>query len=371
MLPIQVALVAHQDADVGLQDLLPVAAALQIQATRDAGPLWDVSGIVTPFHSLQAVPPGYIPLVVVGTGALGPRPHGFHVLADRQPICLIEHRDNWSLLASHELIEVLCDPWGYRVAPGMSLLPDQGEVEYLVEVCDPCQHSTYRINGIVVSDFVTPAFYGPSDAEHGRCSFLGSIKSPLHPAHGGSLTWFSRAPQERIWHATRSSDGELIIRPFEDESQTLSREFVNSPAGQVRPGVRPEDIRAPESSAPGERYGAAMESYVEALLAEQTAATGLTLDKTIEVLEMLVEDHDFYDAVKNPDTRTRALGALVNRGIDPKALKFPSGQFPSQREYETVLRLLREFQLNRPGSRLDPPTLSSDQLSTAMHGYTG
>lgn len=367
MLPTQVALVAHPDSKVRFEELLRVAAALQTQATRDLGPMWGTSGIVAPFHSLSAVAPGYIPVVVVAEGSLGPRPKGFHVLEGRQPISLIEDRDNWSLIASHELLEILCDPWGYRVAPGRSLVPEQGEVEYLVEVCDPCQHSAYSINGVVVSDFVTPGFYGLPEAKQVRCSFLGSIRSPLDPSPGGVVSWFSRVPEERTYRATGSDDGNLLIEQFEDDAQTLSREFINSPSAQPRPYAVPAGAYGAES----ERYGEAMEAYVNALLAEQTTGPGLTLDKTIKVLTMLVEDAGFYEDVKNPNTRNAALDRLRDFGIDPDALKFPSQEFPSRREYETVLRLLTELQVSQPGSRLDPPQLSSDQLMTAMHGYTG
>jgi hypothetical protein len=366
MLPTQVALVAHPDANVRFEEVLRVAAALQTQATRDLGPLWGTSAIVAPFHSLSDTAPGYIPVVIVREGSLGARPKGFHVLEGRQPISLIEERDDWSLIASHELLEILCDPWGYRIAPGRSLVPEQGEVEYLVEVCDPCQHSAYSINGVVVSDFVTPAFYGSPDAKHVRCSFLGDITSPLDPLPGGVVSWFSRVPEERAYLATRSDDGKLLIEQFEDDSQTLSREFVNSPSAQSRPYAGPDEAYAAGS----ERYGEAMEAYVDALLAQHTGP-GLTLEKTIKVLTMLVMDTAFYEEVKDPNTRPAALDRLRDLGIDPDALKFPSKGFPSQREYETVLRLLTEFQVSQPGSRLDPPQLSSDQLMTAMHGYTG
>ena len=39
--------------------------------------------------------------------------------------------------------------------------PDQGEVDYLLEISDPCQHVTYEINGVEVSDFVTPGLLRP------------------------------------------------------------------------------------------------------------------------------------------------------------------------------------------------------------------
>jgi hypothetical protein len=369
LLPTQVAVVPYPDDVMSPEDLMKVAAALQTQATRDLGPAWNVACVVTPFASVTAIPPGAIPLAIVRNGALGTRPHAFHVLQGRQPIALVERRENWSLLASHELMELLCDPWGFRVAPGTSLAEDQGEVEYLVEVCDPCQHSTYEINGVVVSDFVLPAFYGPPQADAKRCSFLGNIRASWQVLPGGALTWFSRVPREGIWQAVCSPKGELSIGPL-DGTSDFSREAVNAHAAAGGPDVDLAAAVARRQDAASERFGNALAADIDALL-HAPAAAGLTLEQTIEVLTMLVEDRDFYDAVSDPGRRAAALERLAKRGIDAAALRFPTRAFPSQQQYETVLRLLREFQTNRPGSRLDPPQLSSDQLDTAMHGYTG
>jgi hypothetical protein len=64
----------------------------------------------------------------------------------------------WSVTASHECQEMLADPFGNRLVSGPSLAPDQGNVEYLVEVCDPVEDLgfAYLINGVLVSDFYTP-----------------------------------------------------------------------------------------------------------------------------------------------------------------------------------------------------------------------
>src|SRR6266508_571444 len=45
-------------------DVARVAAALQKQATRDFGPIWDVSATVDAFPRLEDVPVGYWPMIV-------------------------------------------------------------------------------------------------------------------------------------------------------------------------------------------------------------------------------------------------------------------------------------------------------------------
>jgi hypothetical protein len=72
------------------------------------------------------------------------------------------------------------------------------QVEYLLEVCDPCQKSTYLIDGVLVSDFVTPDFYSPKETVGLRYSFTGDVMEPRTVLKGGYITW--RIPgSEEIW----------------------------------------------------------------------------------------------------------------------------------------------------------------------------
>jgi hypothetical protein len=99
--------------------------------------------------------------------------------------------DSWSLTASHELLEMLADPFGNRVVPGQSPKPDQGRVEFLVEVCDPSEAEQfgYTVNDILVSDFYTPHFFDPVKAEGVRYSFTGAITEPRTILEGGYISW--------------------------------------------------------------------------------------------------------------------------------------------------------------------------------------
>ena len=88
--------------------------------------------------------------------------------------------DSWSLTALHEMLEMLADPFGNRLVPGQSPKPDQGRVEFLVEVCDPSEADEfgYTVNDILVSDFYTPHFFDPVKADGVRYSFTGAITEP-------------------------------------------------------------------------------------------------------------------------------------------------------------------------------------------------
>ena len=141
MLPLHVALVS-ETSELALADLLPVSAALQKQVTRDFGPIWDVEATVDPFASLDDVPLDYWPVMVrddIGT----PGAAGVHEDNNGQPFALVQFSNEWSLTTSHEVLEMLADPFGRRVVAGPSIKPKQGRVQYLVEVCDPSEGADF------------------------------------------------------------------------------------------------------------------------------------------------------------------------------------------------------------------------------------
>jgi hypothetical protein len=187
MLVRQVALVP-EGVDIDLAEIARVAAALQKQVTRDFSPLWQVNATVDGFASLEDVPLGYWPVILVSEvqGALG-----FHVDKNGQPYALIQAGSSWSLTASHEALEMLADPFGNRLMAGQSPKPDQGRVEFLVEVCDPCEDHTfaYTVNEVLVSDFYTPHFFDPVAQSGVQYSFSTRITQPRQVLQGGYLSW--------------------------------------------------------------------------------------------------------------------------------------------------------------------------------------
>jgi hypothetical protein len=88
--------------------------------------------------------------------------------------------DSWSLTASYECLEMLADPFGDRMIPGPSMKRGEGRVKYLMEVCDPpeSEEFAYTANDVLVSDFITPAFYDPKQVAGVRYSVTGAVKHP-------------------------------------------------------------------------------------------------------------------------------------------------------------------------------------------------
>lgn len=204
----QLALVS-ESKKIPHSDVLKVSAALQKQATRDLGPIWDVAATVDAFEKLEDVPVGYWVMRVMDdiqvSGAAG-----IHEDKNGQPFALITASsalDQWSLTASHEAFEMLVDPSGNRVIAGDSPNPDQGRASLLVEVCDPSEAAdyAYSVNGILVSDFYTPNYLDPVKAPGVRYSFTGSLTEPRQVLPGGYLSWQDGASGhwwQEIWFGT-------------------------------------------------------------------------------------------------------------------------------------------------------------------------
>jgi hypothetical protein len=191
-----IALVA-KTRHVSLAEVARVAAALQKQVARDAGPIWGLQASISAFAGLGDVPIGYWPILVMDdihdSGAAG-----IHLDKHGRPFVLVEYGPTWSLTASHECLEMLVDPSGNRQFSGPSPAPGQGEVNFLLEVCDPSEDAQfgYTIDGVLLSDFYTPTFFEHTGSG-ARYSFTGAIKAPLEVLKNGYLSWYE--PVLKSW----------------------------------------------------------------------------------------------------------------------------------------------------------------------------
>lgn len=197
MFTIYLALVSETD-QVPFSEVSQISAALQKQITRDFSPIWKKPASIDAFHSLEDVPSDYWPIIIRETipfdGA-----GGIHLDHNGQPYALVRAGADTSLICSHEALEMLADPFGNRMVASQSLKPDQGRVNYLVEVCDPSEDIafSYTINGIRVSDFYTPSFFDPVVSSGVRYSFSGAITQPRQVLRGGYISW--QLPETGEW----------------------------------------------------------------------------------------------------------------------------------------------------------------------------
>lgn len=208
-----------------VSELTNVSAALQKQVLRDFAPIWNEPATVDVFFNLEDVPIGYWPVIIRDDIGF-PGSAGIHLDHDGQPFGLVQHSRTWPLTASHEILEMLADPFGSRVIAGNSIKPGQGRVEYLVEVCDPSEayQFGYQVNGIQLSDFYTPHYFDPVQAAGVRYSFTGAIKKPREVLKGGYLSW--RDPITNHWWQQDFLGAKKIFRDLGVLSANAIRENI-------------------------------------------------------------------------------------------------------------------------------------------------
>jgi hypothetical protein len=222
----QIALVST-DEQVDPAELSRVGAALQKQVLRDVTPLWGVSACVAAFPRLEELPLGYWPILLSAQDASWDA--SVHLDDNGQPYARVPLSPHWSHEASRACLELLVNPLGERCVSGTSLREDQGLVAYLLDVCAASAQLSdgYTIDGVLVSDFCTPAYF-VRDARLGEraYSFHGSLDAPLALREGGRLTWFDQDSNSwwlRTRHGERCDDRKLGPR---DRAFLSVRELV-------------------------------------------------------------------------------------------------------------------------------------------------
>jgi hypothetical protein len=218
----RIALVNRSPAHISAPTLDAAAQALQTQVDRDFGPSWGVRAQVVPFHAHETPPDTYWPIAIVAS--LGdPRELGVHLDSHHRPYAQVRSGHGWTMTASHELLEMLADPWGHRFvhAPDIDPASDAHLVSYLVEVGDPCEVWSYSIGSVKVSDFVLPEFYDAEAAAGTAFDFLQRLTRPLEVPGGCYISWLD--PEDGHWHQ-KTPDGGFVTAEVKSSHRRNPRE---------------------------------------------------------------------------------------------------------------------------------------------------
>ncbi|HEV2172758.1 MAG TPA: hypothetical protein VGR71_04285, partial [Nitrospira sp.] len=185
------------------------------------------------------IPAGIWPVILVKS--LPPGEGGFHSDRHKQPFAKViaSNADpSWTVDASHEILEMLVDPYGNRMQSsvaievvGNQIKDSTGQFGYLVEACDPCEDNdyAYTVNGIAVSDFITPHFYDPVSTSGTRYSFTGAIQGPRQILPGGYISWVNPLADEwqQLMYVDKSKPPTINDLGPADQSRSL-REWIDS-----------------------------------------------------------------------------------------------------------------------------------------------
>ncbi len=180
--------------DVQVQTAIP---ALQTQVHRDFAPIWGIDADLSFLPKGTASTPSAWMLGIFDnsdqSGALG-----YHELSPQgNPLAKVFAGSdmqvglNWTVTASHELLEMMADPsidLTVFVQPNSST----GTI-FAYEVCDSCESDSfgYSINGIAVSDFVFPSWFESfRSAGSTQFDYANKITKPFEILSGGYIGAF-------------------------------------------------------------------------------------------------------------------------------------------------------------------------------------
>jgi len=196
----------QSSANISFAELSSVAQALQIQVDRDFGPAWGVQAQIVALQQGEPTPSKVWPIKIVDKPVGG---LGIHLDKSHKPYAQVKATSDWSVTASHELLEMLADPYGHRFTSSPDIDPDSDGhlVQYLVEVGDPCEVFQYNIGNSAVSDFVLPDYYNANASNGTEVDFLGQLSGPLDVPDGCYISWIDT--QDNRWHQ-KQPDGAFV-----------------------------------------------------------------------------------------------------------------------------------------------------------------
>jgi len=161
--PLTIAVVNHSAA-VSDQDAARWTAAIAVQVHEHLAPVWKIDANIV-FGEPASADTWVCTLedradpestLVLGTHRVGD---------DGKPTCSVSagliigsQLGAVSQTLSHEILEMLIDPWLSNVTFAGAGNPNSATV-YLREICDPVAAYPYDINGVAVADFTYPQFW--------------------------------------------------------------------------------------------------------------------------------------------------------------------------------------------------------------------
>ena len=232
---------------IKFEDLQDVAKAIQQQVSTDLKPAWGVDAEIVAYSRFDLIP--YYAWKVTMMDKLDIDVYGYHFIDDNgKPFAVLKYRDDWTLTLSHEICELLCDPYGNRVLTSENffccadcaeghgecetIVPAEvnGVKEVLVEVADPSQapnfgyYITVGNRKVLVSDFYYPSYFSDTRAIKGKkYSHTGAISRPKQILEGGYVSFRNRAGE---WWQAFKVEGKLIFRKVGSKKETLNSQDI-------------------------------------------------------------------------------------------------------------------------------------------------
>src|SRR5499427_7755283 len=199
--------ILNQSTLVTNADAAAMTQAIASQVRLDAAPLWDRAPAAVVFYTdPAAVPAAAHGIAIVDTIQNQPKGVlGFHtedqggklwgVVAAKPELdngAQVTTGD-WSVssVLSHEVLEMFVDP-------NCNLWANDGKGSaYSFEVCDPVEAPSYTVNGVSVSNFVTPSWFDPLAPATAQFDKLGMLTAGFSILPGGYMTYESKGKEQQ------------------------------------------------------------------------------------------------------------------------------------------------------------------------------
>lgn len=213
--------------EIDLEQLRKIVAAINKQLALHFAPYWAIEAQATVFSSTTLIPSGYFPVTIEYDidEDLG----GFHgVDDDGIPFGKVRYSSKVSYVLSHEILEMVHNPYLKKFRKTTGFKENEDDPLYVEEVADATDGKGYLIDGIEVSNFITPDWFNRVHVENIKYDFLGLLKRPRELYEGGYISWLS--VQGEYWQAVKTK-GKLLIRKLTGAS--VASETKNNPWGYV------------------------------------------------------------------------------------------------------------------------------------------
>jgi hypothetical protein len=126
---------------------------------------------------------------------------GYHDVEDGVPYAVVSALDNWQITLTHELWEMLINPYTERFAIVKGKARNR---KYALETADPVEGDKFAYQrqsasgaAVLISDFVTPAWF--RRGSRGPWDFTRKTKRPLQILEDGYQLWFHDGGWDAIW----------------------------------------------------------------------------------------------------------------------------------------------------------------------------
>jgi hypothetical protein len=199
--------IVNQSSLVSNADAATMTQAIASQIQLDVAPLWDRAPAAVVFYTdASGIPPAAH--VITLTDTIQDQPTGvlgYHTedqggklwgIVAAQPELSNGGKvttGDWSVsgVLSHEVLEMFIDP-------NCNLWSNDGKGSiYTFEVCDPVEAPAYAVNGVSVSNFVTPAWFDPLAGSGAQFDKLGLLKAPFGILKGGYVVYATAGKEQQ------------------------------------------------------------------------------------------------------------------------------------------------------------------------------